>query len=1004
MLRGYIPVGGATKQFKLDDIYRYSYESWTVNSHHFKGENASHQLDCIEIILELEDIAVNVDIVLTTYNGLKNKRFNKLFKNLIWHRIVLDECQEIKIATNDIAKLCANLTSERRWMVSGTPLCTTVNDLHGELNFLKVWPFCLPNSEDGFWDLLVHGPWKRKDETALSMLYALLDVVMMRHSKSQRYVTNDAPLVMLPNRTVEWRGFDQQEPKHARMYSSALSGNIDNAKYAYEYIECFAADAVERFLSRNELSGTSSHHQWMSTPHAKQLKGIYSILSRCLTHPRAVSLQHLDHLKRMLGDVTGIIQYMKKDEGGVPLLSPEDILSLVQGTDMGPEGGVTGSNRESSRIQVSVAAHEIEQRQHDTLMTMSVAELTLQLEEFELPRPITWINLPFRGSINRNSHTVNLYHPTAKENAGKLNDDNPTTVAARRSLHKELRIGDKIRLHSAKSADTEGIVSRVIDRFSDPHRNWKEGYDQKQGIDQDLLVEGEIELSNKWVHENKTMVHMFKRSFSSRKANYVDLLVANAQAMNFRELYAHNQSTSDNSMLHSGGFSTIYKLMAGLTPKCPLCLDECTRPTVTSCVHVYCFECIASVISRESNCNTSAKCPICRRKVSYNTLMEVKDSGAQQDCGEKLGCNVADDDESTESLLSSNILVRKERFVGSSSSGHKAPRPTKSSTSSTTPIYCGGNKTENQVSSEGDAIVFNVPPLNISSTAPITQSIEKLENETVGRLRYSGKQFERQVHLPSITPYALSVFQNRLRGIDDLSPRIKAVLDDIRQVQKDDPFAKFVIFTQYKESLKVCFEILNNKGMTEGFDTHQPLQCVCLDDNGLTKFYTEPKCNILFLTLGAAATGLTLTMAKTLYILEPSPSAVDEAQAISRIHRIGQTAQNVRCVIFFARNTCEERLLALRQKNHVLSEVLSSGNQHVMEDSIVEVSSGNSRRKVKKGRRISPSDSPSATMKTDGDRFFSGNNLKCLLGAGSDRHDPVMSDADIDVEEEDIYG
>mgnify|MGYP006914925142 CR=1 FL=1 len=35
-------------------------------------------------------------------------------------------------------------------MVSGTPLYTSIDDLHGELSFLKVIPFCLADDKDGW--------------------------------------------------------------------------------------------------------------------------------------------------------------------------------------------------------------------------------------------------------------------------------------------------------------------------------------------------------------------------------------------------------------------------------------------------------------------------------------------------------------------------------------------------------------------------------------------------------------------------------------------------------------------------------------------------------------------------------------------------------------------------------------------------------------------------------------------------------------------------------------
>jgi hypothetical protein len=42
------------------------------------------------------------------------------------------------VSTNQIAQQCSSLSSEARWMVSGTPLCNKIEDLHGELKFLKV--------------------------------------------------------------------------------------------------------------------------------------------------------------------------------------------------------------------------------------------------------------------------------------------------------------------------------------------------------------------------------------------------------------------------------------------------------------------------------------------------------------------------------------------------------------------------------------------------------------------------------------------------------------------------------------------------------------------------------------------------------------------------------------------------------------------------------------------------------------------------------------------------
>ena len=81
------------------------------------------------------------DVVLTSYRALEADKH--VLHKMRWRRICLDEMQEIRSSTTKLAKSCAALSSDFRWMISGTPLYTSIDDLHGELAFLKVIPFCL---------------------------------------------------------------------------------------------------------------------------------------------------------------------------------------------------------------------------------------------------------------------------------------------------------------------------------------------------------------------------------------------------------------------------------------------------------------------------------------------------------------------------------------------------------------------------------------------------------------------------------------------------------------------------------------------------------------------------------------------------------------------------------------------------------------------------------------------------------------------------------------------
>ena len=78
------------------------------------------------------------DVVITTYKAFST--FYKHFVKVHWKRIVLDEMQEVRSSTTALARQCQTLSASTRWMVSGTPLYESIDDLNGELHFLQVIP------------------------------------------------------------------------------------------------------------------------------------------------------------------------------------------------------------------------------------------------------------------------------------------------------------------------------------------------------------------------------------------------------------------------------------------------------------------------------------------------------------------------------------------------------------------------------------------------------------------------------------------------------------------------------------------------------------------------------------------------------------------------------------------------------------------------------------------------------------------------------------------------
>ena len=54
--------------------------------------------------------------------------------------------------------------------------------------------------------------------------------------------------------------------------------------------------------------------------------------------------------------------------------------------------------------------------------------------------------------------------------------------------------------------------------------------------------------------------------------------------------------------------------------KCPICLDSIEKPTVTSCGHLFCGECI----NNSFNSSQGKKCPLCRTNLHNQVLREIK--------------------------------------------------------------------------------------------------------------------------------------------------------------------------------------------------------------------------------------------------------------------------------------------------------------------------------------------------------------------------------------------
>ena len=92
-------------------------------------------------------------------------------------------------------------------------------------------------------------------------------------------------------------------------------------------------------------------------------------------------------------------------------------------------------------------------------------------------------------------------------------------------------------------------------------------------------------------------------------------------------------------------------------------------------------------------------------------------------------------------------------------------------------------------------------------------------------------------------------------------------------------------------------------------------------DLSVKRFQEEDQVSVFLLSVKAGGTGLNLTAADYVLILDPWWNPFAEKQAIARAHRIGQS-RNVFVLRFISAGTIEEKILSLQQRKSQLSDDL----------------------------------------------------------------------------------
>ena len=155
--------------------------------------------------------------------------------------------------------------------------------------------------------------------------------------------------------------------------------------------------------------------------------------------------------------------------------------------------------------------------------------------------------------------------------------------------------------------------------------------------------------------------------------------------------------------------------------------------------------------------------------------------------------------------------------------------------------------------------------------------------------------------------------------------KVRALLEELRKTEvesqsllPDEKPIKSVVFSGWTANLDLIQMALEDNNV----------KFVRLDgkmgrknrQNSIDAFRDDPTICVILISIMAGGLGLNLTAGSKVYVMEPQFNPAAEAQAVDRVHRLGQTRE-VFTYRFIMKNSFEEKMLELQRKKQNLADL-----------------------------------------------------------------------------------
>lgn len=163
---------------------------------------------------------------------------------------------------------------------------------------------------------------------------------------------------------------------------------------------------------------------------------------------------------------------------------------------------------------------------------------------------------------------------------------------------------------------------------------------------------------------------------------------------------------------------------------------------------------------------------------------------------------------------------------------------------------------------------------------------------------------------------------------DGITTDESAKLDELmRHIKEKTGNHKVLVFSQFVKMLKVIGREFERDGIVYEYldGSTRPKE----REKKVEHFQSDSDCRVFLISIKAGGTGLNLTAADYVYIVDPWWNPAVENQAIDRCYRMGQE-KKVFAYRMICKNTVEEKIMDLQQRKKTLSDDIVDSSSSVM--------------------------------------------------------------------------